>query len=51
MITRLSLEPDEIEALPAEELVRWASAEFGERLCLTCSLEPGVAPETAPVRA
>ena len=37
MITRLSLEPEEIEALSAEELVRWASAEFGERLCLTCS--------------
>jgi phosphoadenosine phosphosulfate reductase len=28
--------PD-IEALPAEEVIRWAHAEFGERLCLTCS--------------
>ena len=27
----------EIEALPAEEVIRWAHAEFGDRLCLTCS--------------
>lgn len=27
----------ELEALPAEELIRWAYDEFGDRLCLTCS--------------
>jgi phosphoadenosine phosphosulfate reductase len=26
-----------LEAMPAEEILRWAYAEFGERLCLTCS--------------
>jgi len=34
---QLSLTEDEIEALPAEEVIRWAYEEFGERLCLTCS--------------
>ncbi|MDQ4081660.1 MAG: hypothetical protein M3123_02045, partial [Actinomycetota bacterium] len=33
----LSLPRAEVEALPAEEIVRWAHAEFGDRLCLTCS--------------
>jgi phosphoadenosine phosphosulfate reductase len=33
---RLSL-TDKIEALPAEEVLLWAAAEFGERLCLSCS--------------
>jgi phosphoadenosine phosphosulfate reductase len=28
---------DDAEALPAEELLRRAAAEFGDRLCLTCS--------------
>jgi phosphoadenosine phosphosulfate reductase len=37
MTTQLSLSPAELEALPAPELIRWAHAEFGERLCLTCS--------------
>jgi hypothetical protein len=37
MTTRLSLTPSELEALPAEDLIRWAHAEFSERLCLTCS--------------
>ena len=27
----------ELEALSAEELLAWASAEFGAKLCLTCS--------------
>jgi len=27
----------ELDALPAEEVLRWAHAEFGDRLCLTCS--------------
>lgn len=27
----------ELEALPAEEVIRWAYEEFGEGLCLTCS--------------
>jgi phosphoadenosine phosphosulfate reductase len=27
----------ELEALPAEELLRWAYGEFGEGLCLSCS--------------
>jgi phosphoadenosine phosphosulfate reductase len=34
---RLSLTDAEIEALPAEEVLRWAFEEFGERLCLSCS--------------
>ena len=34
---QLSLTDAEIEALPAEEVLRWAFEEFGERLCLTCS--------------
>jgi phosphoadenosine phosphosulfate reductase len=32
-----SLTDAQVEALPAEEVLRWAHAEFGERLCLTCS--------------
>src|SRR6476620_5839180 len=27
----------DFESLPAEELLRWAYAEFGDKLCLTCS--------------
>jgi phosphoadenosine phosphosulfate reductase len=27
----------ELEALPAEEVVRWARKQFGDRLCMTCS--------------
>jgi phosphoadenosine phosphosulfate reductase len=34
---RLSLTDAEIEALPAEDVLRWAFEEFGERLCLSCS--------------
>jgi phosphoadenosine phosphosulfate reductase len=34
---RLSLTEAEIEALPAEDVLRWAADEWGERLCLTCS--------------
>ncbi|MFN8186613.1 MAG: phosphoadenylyl-sulfate reductase [Gaiellales bacterium] len=37
MTTQLSVAPEELEALSAEELIRWAHAEFGSRLCLTCS--------------
>ena len=37
MSTRLSLTEAELEALPAEEVLRWAYEEFGERLCLSCS--------------
>jgi len=37
MTTRLSTTATELEALPAEELIRWAYDEFGDRLCLTCS--------------
>jgi phosphoadenosine phosphosulfate reductase len=37
MSTQLSLTESEIEALPAEEVLRWAYDEFGDRLCLTCS--------------
>ena len=33
----LSLTDAEIEALSAEDVFRWAHAEFGDRLCLTCS--------------
>jgi phosphoadenosine phosphosulfate reductase len=31
------LRDDELEAMPAEEVLRWAHAEFGDRLCLSCS--------------
>jgi phosphoadenosine phosphosulfate reductase len=34
---RLSPTDEQIEQLPAEEVLRWASEEFGERLCLSCS--------------
>jgi phosphoadenosine phosphosulfate reductase len=34
---RLSLTDAEIEALPAEDVLRWAAGKFGERLCLSCS--------------
>jgi phosphoadenosine phosphosulfate reductase len=33
----LSLTESDVEALPAEEVLRWAHAEFGDKLCLTCS--------------
>jgi phosphoadenosine phosphosulfate reductase len=33
----LSLTDAELEALPAEELLRWAYAEWGDELCLSCS--------------
>ena len=36
-MSSLSLTEHEIESLPAEELLRWAYGEFGERLCLSCS--------------
>ena len=32
-----SLTDAELEALAAEDVVRWAHAEFGERVCLSCS--------------
>ena len=32
----LSLQPD-LETMSAEDVIRWAAGEFGERLCLTCS--------------
>jgi phosphoadenosine phosphosulfate reductase len=34
---RLSLTDAEIEGLPAEDVLRWASEEWGEKLCLSCS--------------
>jgi phosphoadenosine phosphosulfate reductase len=34
---RLSLTDAEIEALPAEDVLGWASEEFGDRLCISCS--------------
>jgi phosphoadenosine phosphosulfate reductase len=37
MTTQLSVAPAELEALSAEDLIRWAHGEFGSRLCLTCS--------------
>ena len=37
MTSLLSLTEAEIEALPAEDVLRWAAEEFGERLCLSCS--------------
>jgi phosphoadenosine phosphosulfate reductase len=37
-VTRLLSPTDaELEALEAEELIRWAEAEFGDRVCLSCS--------------
>jgi phosphoadenosine phosphosulfate reductase len=35
--SRLSPIDAEVEALPAEEVIRWAYEEWGERVCLTCS--------------
>ncbi len=37
MTSLLSLTETEVESLTAEELLRWAYAEFGSKLCLTCS--------------
>ena len=37
MTSFLSLTDREVEALSAEELLRWAYDEFGDRMCLTCS--------------
>jgi phosphoadenosine phosphosulfate reductase len=34
---QLSLTDEELERLPAEDVLRWAAEEWGERLCLTCS--------------
>ena len=34
---QLSLTEPELEGLSAEELIRYAAAQFGDRLCLTCS--------------
>jgi phosphoadenosine phosphosulfate reductase len=34
---RLSPTDEQLEALSAEEVLRWAAEEFGERLCLSCS--------------
>jgi phosphoadenosine phosphosulfate reductase len=36
-VSTLRLSPPEIEAMTAEELIRWSYEEFGSRLCLTCS--------------
>ena len=36
-MSSLSLTEPQIEAMPAEEVLRWAYGEFGDRLCLTCS--------------
>ena len=36
-MSSLSLTEPQIEAMPAEEILRWAYYEFGDRLCLTCS--------------
>jgi len=33
----LSRSPEELETLSAEDLLAWAAAEFGDRLCVTCS--------------
>ena len=35
--TPLSLTETDLEALTAEEVLRWAHEEFGDRLCLSCS--------------
>jgi phosphoadenosine phosphosulfate reductase len=34
---QLSLTEEQIEAMPAEDVLRWAAEEWGEKLCLTCS--------------
>jgi phosphoadenosine phosphosulfate reductase len=36
-MSSLSLAEPQIEAMPAEEVLRWAYHGFGDRLCLTCS--------------
>jgi phosphoadenosine phosphosulfate reductase len=35
--TLLSLTEAEVEALPAEDVLRWAYDDFGDRVCLSCS--------------
>jgi phosphoadenosine phosphosulfate reductase len=37
MASALRLPELDFEAMSAEELLRWAHAEFGDRICLTCS--------------
>jgi phosphoadenosine phosphosulfate reductase len=37
MASALPLPELDFEAMSAEELLRWAHAEFGDRICLTCS--------------
>jgi phosphoadenosine phosphosulfate reductase len=32
-----SLQLPDVEAMPAEDVLRWAHAELGDKLCLTCS--------------
>jgi phosphoadenosine phosphosulfate reductase len=32
-----SLQPPDVETMQAEDVLRWAYEEFGDRLCLTCS--------------
>ena len=32
-----SLQLPDVEALSAEDVIRWAHDRFGDRLCLTCS--------------
>ena len=34
---QLSLTEEQIERLPAEDVLRWAAEEFGDGLCLSCS--------------
>ena len=35
--TTPSLLPPDVESMGAEDVLRWAYAEFGDKLCLTCS--------------
>ena len=36
-MSTLRLSDEQIEAMSAEDVVRWAYSEYGEKLCLTCS--------------
>jgi phosphoadenosine phosphosulfate reductase len=37
LATAPALPLPDVEAMPAEELLRWAYEQFGDRMCLTCS--------------
>ena len=37
MATAPALQLPDVEAMSAEDVLRWAHEQFGDRMCLTCS--------------